>query len=281
MIQKICIAGAGTMGSGIALSAAQHGFITVLFDINENVVEIAKALIDKNLDFLVSKQKISEAEKSIILQRILFTSNNEECTADIIIEAIVEKIGIKQELLTSLAAINTPETILASNTSSLSITAIQQNIPHPERVAGMHFFNPAHIMKLVEVVKGAQTNDATVESITSLCKTLNKTPVLCNDAPGFIVNRVARHYYLEAMYLVEKKVATLENVDEAMEAAGFKMGPFKLMDLIGMDINLAVSESIYAAFNHAERFRPSPIQQEKVAKGELGKKSGKGFYEYR
>jgi len=144
----------------------------------------------------------------------------------------------------------------------------------------MHFFNPAPIMKLVEVVKGSQTSDETATIVYNLCKQMNKVPVLCKDAPGFIVNRVARHYYLEAMAMVEEGIATFENVDAIMEASGFKMGPFKLMDLIGMDVNLAVSKSIYEAFENEERFRPSSIQIDKVAKGELGRKTSKGFYQY-
>ncbi len=280
MIKKICVVGAGTMGSGIALSAAQAGYTVVLFDISDKVVDNAKLLVGKNLDFLVSKEKISAAEKTVIEQRFLFTTNSDECVADVIIEAIIEKLEAKEQLFQKLALINSAEAIFASNTSSLSITSIQKNIPNPSRVAGMHFFNPANIMKLVEVVKGESTTDAVAQTIVDLCIAMNKTPVLCNDAPGFIVNRVARHYYLEAMYLVENKIATIENVDVAMEAAGFKMGPFKLMDLIGMDINFAVSESIYAAFDNAERFRPSAIQKGKVEKGELGKKTGLGFYKY-
>jgi 3-hydroxybutyryl-CoA dehydrogenase len=144
----------------------------------------------------------------------------------------------------------------------------------------MHFFNPAQIMKLVEVVKAKETSDAVVETIMEVCKQLKKTAVLCIDAPGFIVNRVARHYYLEAMKLVELGITTFETVDEVMEASGFKMGPFKLMDLIGMDINLAVSTSLYEAFDHESRFEPSPIQINKVKNGELGKKTGVGFYQY-
>jgi 3-hydroxybutyryl-CoA dehydrogenase len=157
---------------------------------------------------------------------------------------------------------------------------LQEGIPNPERVAGMHFFNPAQIMKLVEVVKAKETSDAVIETIMAVCKQLKKTAVLCIDAPGFIVNRVARHYYLEAMKLVEQDIATFETVDEVMEASGFKMGPFKLMDLIGMDINLAVSTSLYEAFDHEPRFEPSAIQINKVKKGELGKKTGVGFYQY-
>ena len=280
MIQNVCVVGAGTMGSGIALAAAQNNFNVVLFDINETVVTRAKTLINNNLDFLVEKQKIIPAEKVEILHRIVFSSSMNDCVADIVIEAIVEKIEAKEDIFTKLAHLNNAKTILASNTSSLSISAIQKNIPHPQRVVGMHFFNPANIMKLVEVVKGSLTSDEVAQSVMDICVAMKKTPVLCNDAPGFIVNRVARHYYLEAMHLLENNIATIETIDAVMESSGFKMGPFKLMDLIGMDINLAVSTSIYEAFNEAERFKPSPVQINKVAKGELGRKTGKGFYKY-
>ena len=157
---------------------------------------------------------------------------------------------------------------------------IQKNISNPERIVGMHFFNPAYLMKLVEVVKGEQTSEEVAQTIYELCKQLGKSPVMCKDALGFIVNRVARHYYLEAMKIVEEGIATFENVDAIMEASGFKMGPFKLMDLIGMDINLSVSQSIYDAFNNAERFKPSALQIEKVKNNNLGRKTGKGFYKY-
>ena len=280
MIESICVVGAGTMGSGIAQVAAQSGFTTLLFDINNEVLQQAKSNIKKSLQWLVENQKISTAESDKIFQQIQFVNNISDCTADVFIEAIVENIAAKVHIFNQLAAINNKETIFASNTSSLSLSAIQQSIVHPERVVGMHFFNPAQIMKLVEVVKGKQTSDATAKSIYTLCQQLNKTPVLCKDAPGFIVNRVARHYYLEAMKMVELGIATYENIDAIMEATGFKMGPFKLMDLIGMDINLAVSQSLYDAFDKEERFKPSAIQIDKVANRELGKKTGKGFYQY-
>jgi 3-hydroxybutyryl-CoA dehydrogenase len=268
------------MGSGIAQTAAQSGFYTLLFDINNEVLEKAKLSIQKNLQYLFDKQKIAEEEKENIYCRIKFITDTNDCIADIFIEAIVEKVEAKAAIFNQLAEVNHSEVIFATNTSSLSVSDIQANVIHPQRVVGMHFFNPAPVMKLVEVVKGNQTADESVETIYELCKQLNKTPVICKDAPGFIVNRVARHYYLEAMKLVELGIASFETVDEIMEATGFKMGPFKLMDLIGMDINLAVSQSIYTAFNKAERFKPSPLQTEKAAKGELGKKTGKGFYEY-
>lgn len=268
------------MGSGIALAAAQSGYPVTLYDTNETVLENAKAAIKKNLDFLVEKKKISADEQIEIYRRILFSSAITDCKTDLVIEAIVEIPEAKINLFSQLAEINTAATIFASNTSSLSITDLQNSISNPQRVAGMHFFNPAQIMKLVEVVKGEQTSDEVANELMQVCIKMNKNPVLCKDAPGFIVNRVARHYYLEAMKLVEQDIASFENVDAIMEASGFKMGPFKLMDLIGMDINLAVSQSIYEAFDKVERFQPSAIQIDKVSKGELGKKTGKGFYQY-
>lgn len=280
MINKICVAGAGTMGSGIALCAAQNGFEVILFDLNSQVMEKAIKGIEKNLATLIEKNKISAEEKSTIFNRLQFTSDIHDCKASLIIEAIVEKMSIKTELFHQLAMINTAETIFASNTSSLSIDELQKAVPNPERVAGLHFFNPAQIMKLVEVVQATQTADHVIETLVSLCQKLQKTPVVCKDAPGFIVNRVARHYYLEAMRLVENGIATIESVDAIMEASGFKMGPFKLMDLIGNDINLAVTQSLYEAFNHEIRFQPSDLQINKVKAGELGRKTGKGFYTY-
>lgn len=268
------------MGSGIALAAAQAGYKVLLCDINPPAIESAKTAITKNLDFLVNKQKISAAQKELTWQQITFTSSVQDCKADLIIEAIVERLDVKTNLFKELAEINSPQTIFASNTSSLSITSLQQNIPGAQRVAGLHFFNPAHVMKLVEVVKGNLTDATVGQTLMDFCRQIKKVPVLCKDAPGFIVNRVARHFYLEAMQLATDQKATIEDIDAAMEAAGFKMGPFKLMDLIGMDVNLAVSTSLYDAFDHNERFKPSSMQIEKVANNELGRKTGKGFYNY-
>jgi 3-hydroxybutyryl-CoA dehydrogenase len=279
-IQTICICGAGTMGSGIAQVCATAGYKTILFDVNAEMLIKGRLSINKGLQLLADKQKITAEAKEAILKNIQYTSNNNDCLADVVIEAIVENLDIKASLFNQLAEINHSETIFASNTSSLSITALQQKIRQPERVVGMHFFNPAPVMKLVEVVKGEHTNNAVVEAIYNLTKTLDKTPVICKDSPGFIVNRVARPYYLEAMKLVEEGIATIETVDEVLEASGFKMGPFKLMDLIGMDINYAVSTIVYEALGQPERLKPSVLQKEKVEAGDLGKKTGKGFYEY-
>ncbi len=280
MVQTICVCGAGTMGSGIAQAAAQSGVYTVLFDLNNEVLQKAEASIEQNLQSLVTKQKISEAQKREISGHLSFTTDLNNCIADVIIEAIIEKPEAKIALFNQLAEINHSETIFASNTSSLSISQLQQKIKHPERVAGMHFFNPATIMKLVEVVKGEQTNETVIDALTGLAKQLNKVAVVCKDAPGFIVNRVARPYYIEALKLVEDGVADFATVDALMEASGFKMGPFKLMDLIGNDINYAVSCSVYEQLGKPERLKPSSIQKEKVEKGELGRKTKKGYYDY-
>ncbi len=280
MITKIGVVGAGTMGSGIALCVAQHGFTTLLFDSNATAIETAKKSISKNLSSLLEKNKLTLEEKTAIENRIQYCNEIKDCKADLIIEAIIEKVDIKTSVFNELALINSNKTIFTSNTSSLSINRIQEKFAYPDRFAGMHFFNPAQLMKLVEVVKGDQTSQDVIETLVEVCDRLQKTAVVCKDAPGFIVNRVARHYYLEAMKLVSVNMASIEQVDTIMESAGFKMGPFKLMDLIGNDINLAVTTSLYDACNQAIRFEPSPLQIQKVQIGALGKKTGKGFYNY-
>lgn len=279
-MNKICVCGAGTMGSGIAQVVASAGFSTMVFDVNEAMVEKSQASIEKSLSLLVEKQKISLERKGEILQQIQFTHQLTDCRGDMIIEAVVERPEVKIGLFQQLALLNTSETLFATNTSSLSITALASEIPHPGRIAGLHFFNPAPLMKLVEVVRGAQTSDHTVEQLIVFTHRLGKVPVVCKDAPGFIVNRVARPFYIEALRLVEEGHADFALIDRLMESRGFKMGPFKLMDLIGNDVNYAVSCSVYEQLGHPERLKPSPIQKEKVEKGELGKKTGKGYYEY-
>ena len=276
----ICICGAGTMGSGIAQAAASSGFYAILYELNDEVLEKAKASIEKNLQSLVEKRKITGNAKEETLNNLHFTNNLHECLGDVIIEAIIEKPEAKIALFNQLAEINHSETVFASNTSSLSITQIAKGVKNPERVIGLHFFNPATIMKLVEVVKTDLTNEQTTNIIIELAKQMNKTPVLCKDSPGFIVNRVARPFYIESLRLVEEELIDLSRVDSLMESTGFKMGPFKLMDLIGNDINYAVSCSVYEQMENPERLRPSYIQKEKVLKGELGKKTGRGYYDY-
>ena len=240
----------------------------------------ARQRLQQDLETLAIKQKITPQQKDETIGRLRFTSNVNDCVADVIIEAIVEKTEIKTTLFNQLAAINTPATILATNTSSLSVSGIAAQVTNPERVVGMHFFNPAPVMKLVEVVEAEQTSPEILKAIYDLAKQMGKTPVICKDAPGFIVNHVARPYYLEALKLVEIGLTDYESIDQLMEASGFKMGPFKLMDLIGNDVNYAVSCSVYDAMNKPERLQPSPLQKERVDKGELGKKTGKGYYNY-
>ncbi|TDO26350.1 3-hydroxyacyl-CoA dehydrogenase family protein [Sediminibacterium goheungense] len=279
-IKIICVCGAGTMGSGIAQVAAQAGFQTIQFDLNPDMVEKSKQSIETGLTKMVDKGRMTIADKDAIVNRILFTSDIQQCRADLIIEAIIEKKEAKTGLFQSLSVINAPDTILATNTSSISVTEIAVTIPYPERVIGMHFFNPAPLMKLVEIIRTDKNTDLIIEKTLSVTKQMQKTPVLCKDAPGFIVNRVARHYYLEAMRFVEKEQVSIESIDQLMEASGFKMGPFKLMDLIGMDINYGVSNIVWEALDKPVRLTPSPLQRAKVEAGELGRKTGKGFYNY-
>jgi 3-hydroxybutyryl-CoA dehydrogenase len=276
----ICICGAGTMGSGIAQAAASSGFYVILYELNDAVLEKAKASIEKNLQSLVEKNKITVKAKEETLNNLHFTNNLHDCLGDVIIEAIIENPEVKIALFNQLAEINHSETVFASNTSSLSITQIAKSVKNPERVIGMHFFNPATIMKLVEVVKTEFTNEQSTNTIIELAKQMNKTPVLCKDSPGFIVNRVARPFYIESLRLAEENIADLTTIDSLMESTGFKMGPFKLMDLIGNDINYAVSCSVYKQLGDPERLKPSFIQKEKVETGQLGKKTGKGYYTY-
>lgn len=279
-INSICVCGAGTMGSGIAQAAAQAGFATLLYELNPVVLNKARENISRNLQSLVDKGKMEAAEKESIEKRISYTDDIQNCLADVFIEAIIERTDTKVALFNQLAELNHSECIFASNTSSLSITAIAKNVQRPERVIGMHFFNPATIMKLVEVVNTEYTNEQTTATVVELALQMGKTPVICKDSPGFIVNRVARPYYIEALKLVEEGKVSMEQADAIMEASGFKMGPFKLMDLIGNDVNYAVSCSVYEQLGQPERLKPSYIQEQKVKEGKLGKKSGEGYYKY-
>ncbi|MBL7779182.1 MAG: 3-hydroxybutyryl-CoA dehydrogenase [Chitinophagales bacterium] len=279
-IKKVGIAGAGAMGLGIAQVFAQNNFGVVLYDSADKQIEKAKKEIEKNLDVAVSKGKLTANAKADTLQRIHFSTSISSLVADLIIEAIVEKLEPKQSLLQTIAAQNSEETILTSNTSSIPITRIAKGIVNPSRIAGLHFFNPAHLMKLVEVIAAAETSSETIQTLSALVLKIGKTPVVCKDSPGFIVNRVARHYYVESLKALEEKTATQENIDALMESAGFKLGPFKLMDMVGNDINFAVTSSLFDSFHQDPKFRPSRIQQQKVDAGHLGQKTGKGFYDY-
>ena len=279
-VKTICIAGAGTMGAGIAQYTAQAGFLTILYDIDEQMLQKAKAGIEKSFDALCLKQKITKEQKQKAESNISYTNKVEDVKGELIIEAIIEKLSIKQEFFKTVAANNPSQTILASNTSSIPITQIAANLPYPQRVLGIHFFNPAPVMKLVEIISGVETAVETAIFCKGLIERMGKTCVMASDSPGFIVNRVARHFYVEGLKITEEKITDIETIDALMENSGFKMGPFKLMDLIGVDTNFSVTNSIFNSFHQDGKFRPSRLQQQKVDAGHFGRKTKKGFYNY-
>ena len=279
-IKKIAIIGAGTMGQGIAQVCAMADFEVLMFDVNDEMLQKAINRIEGNLIKGIERGKVSETEKANTLANIKLIQNQEDLIADLIIEAIVERIDVKQKLFQKLEEINSESTILATNTSSIPITRIAAGLKRPENFVGMHFFNPAHIMKLVEVISGASTDESVAVAIYQLAIKLGKVPVHAKDAPGFIVNRVARHFYVEGLKVLEEGVSDVNGIDRLIESSGFKMGPFRLMDLIGVDTNFSVTESMFNAFHQDSKFRPSRIQQQKVDAGHHGRKSGKGFYRY-
>lgn len=279
-MKTIGVIGAGTMGSGIAQVFAAADFQVILYDLDAAMLEKAKAGISRNLNKAVELGKMEQGQVESILQSIRFTVAFQEVVADLVIEAIVEKREVKIDLFQRLALQNSTETIFASNTSSIPITQIAAGVPNPHRVVGVHFFNPAHLMKLVEIISGAQTAESVALKCYDLIKQIGKTPVMAKDAPGFIVNRVARHYYVEALKTLEENVAEMEQIDGLMENMGFKMGPFRLMDLIGVDTNFSVTSSMFQLFHQDAKFRPSRIQQQKVDAGHHGIKTGQGFYSY-
>lgn len=279
-MMKVAVAGAGVMGAGIALSSIQAGYTTLLFDVNESALAKGEAYIRKELDKAVDKGRLTSEKAQSMLELFSVVTDVAELRADIIIEAVLENLDIKQTLFRQLEAVNPAETILATNTSSIPITQIARGLQYPGRVVGVHFFNPAHIMKLVEIISGAETDCEVAKKAFEWAESLGKTAVYTADAPGFIVNRVARHFYVEGLKILEEQVAPLESIDRLCEASGFKMGPFRLMDLIGVDTNYAVTGSMYSLFGQDAKFRPSRIQKQKVDAGHHGRKAGQGFYRY-
>lgn len=279
-IKKVAVAGSGTMGLGIAQVCAMAGYNTLLYDIKDNLLVRAEAQIKQNLNKAVSLGKITELTMNETLDRLVFTSDLKVLVVDLVIEAIPEKLELKVSFFNELSKINSLDTILATNTSSIPVTQIAAAVEHPERIIGLHFFNPAHIMKLVEIIEGAHTDKSISKVCYDFVQSLGKVGVMAQDAPGFIVNRVARHYYVEGLKILEEGVGSIETIDQLMESSGFKMGPFRLMDLIGVDTNYAVTESMFTLFNYENRFRPSRIQKQKVLAGMHGRKTGKGFYSY-
>jgi 3-hydroxybutyryl-CoA dehydrogenase len=266
---SVGIIGAGTMGAGIAQACLNAGHEVRLFDTQPAAAELARERIAGRLD--------ADAIARLTLCQSVEAAARD---ADLVIEAAIEDLAAKQAVFRAIDAAAPPGALLATNTSALSVAEIAAATAHPDRVVGLHFFNPAPIMNLVEVVVTESTGRTRLEDAARFARGLGKTPVICRDSPGFIVNRVNRPFTLEALRLVDSGRSTVPEVDDALEAAGYPMGPFRLMDLVGIDVNLAVARALYAGFREAPRFRPSPIQERMVAEGRLGRKSGEGFYRY-
>jgi 3-hydroxybutyryl-CoA dehydrogenase len=277
----ILIVGAGIMGVGIAQVAAQAGHAVMLFDSRDGAANEAKVKLTKTLETLIAKGKLGADDAVKTLSRIAAIGTLEAAaSARLVVEAIVENLAIKRGLFQQLESIVAPDCVLATNTSSISVTAIANGLQHPGRLVGMHFFNPVPLMKLVEVVSGLQTDATVSATIFDLAKTWGKVAVHARSTPGFIVNRIARPYYAETLALLLEQAATPAVLDACLRSAGFRMGPCELMDLIGHDTNLAVTQSVYEANFFDKRFVPSLVQREMVDGGLLGRKSGRGFYDY-
>jgi 3-hydroxybutyryl-CoA dehydrogenase len=279
---KVSVIGAGTMGTGIAQIAATNGHKVCLYDSFEGAIETAKTKLKKILDRLVEKERITQKDNEAILGRINFTKDIKDVSGSgLVIEAIIENLEIKQKVFTEIESLVDEECIIASNTSSLSIASIASALKKAERVVGIHFFNPAPLMPLVEIIPAVQTSESTLNKAKAIIDSWKKVTVIAKDTPGFIVNRVARPFYGEALKIYEEGVADFATIDWAMrEIGGFRMGPFQLMDYIGNDINYTVTETVFTAFYFDSRYKPSFTQKRMMEAGYLGRKSGRGYYDY-
>lgn len=280
-IKKVAVIGAGTMGAGIAQAVALGGYDVILYDVSQDVLEKALDHIHVLIDKGVALGKVAAEEAA--LARAAFTSTtawHDVGQANLVIEAVPEKLALKREIFSRLDGLTMDDAILATNTSSLSVNALAGATNRPERVIGLHFFNPAHIMKLVEVICGEDTSAETLATVDTFVTRLGKRAVHCQDTPAFIVNRVARPFYGEAFRLLGEGMTEVETLDRLLKSLGFRMGPFELVDLIGCDVNYDVTRAVYEAYFHEPRYRPHPLQRRMVESGRLGRKSGRGFYNY-
>jgi 3-hydroxybutyryl-CoA dehydrogenase len=279
---KVSVIGAGTMGAGIAQIAATNGHKVCLYDSFDGAIETAETKLKKILDRLVEKERITQQDNEDILGRIIFTKDIKDLSGSgLVIEAIIENLEIKQKVFTEIESLVDKECIIASNTSSLSIASIASSLKKAERVVGIHFFNPAPLMPLVEIIPAVQTSESTLTKAKAIIDSWKKVTVIVKDTPGFIVNRVARPFYGEALRIYEEGVADFATIDWAMrEIGGFRMGPFQLMDYIGNDINYTVTETVFTAFYFDSRYKPSFTQKRMMEAGYLGKKSARGYYDY-
>ena len=280
-MKKIVVIGGGTMGLDIAQVFARNGYDVVVRDIKDEIIQASEARLNKGLDKLVSKGKLDEAKKAEILSHMSFTTELAAAAdADLVVEAAIENLDIKKSIFAELDSLCKPETILASNTSSLSLTEIGGATKRPEKVIGMHFFNPATVMKLIEVIRGAKTSDETYNTVFALSSEVGKEPVTVNEAPGFVVNRILIPLINEGCELVYSGVASVEDVDKAMKlGANHPMGPLELGDLVGLDVCLAIMNTLYTETGDS-KYRPSLLMKKMVRAGYLGRKTGKGFYDY-
>ena len=279
---KVSVIGAGTMGAGIAQIAATKGHEVYLYDSFDGAIKTAENKLKKILNRMVEKKKITQQENIEILERINFTKEITEVSgSELVIEAIIENLEIKQKVFTEIESLVDKDCIIASNTSSLSIASIASSCENAERVVGIHFFNPAPLMPLVEIIPAVQTSEDTLNKAKSIIDSWKKETVVAKDTPGFIVNRVARPFYGEAIKIYEEGVADFATIDWALkEIGGFKMGPFELMDYIGNDVNYTVTETVFTAFYFDSRYKPSFTQKRMMEAGYLGRKSGRGYYNY-
>ncbi len=278
----VAVFGAGTMGRGIAQVCAQAGMTTLLYDARDGAVDEALAAVEKGLDGQVAKGRMTDEAKRETMARLKAVKSLEEVApAGLVIEAIVEDLGVKRELFRSLEKILAPDAVIATNTSSLSVTEIAAGCERPERVGGLHFFNPPPVMKLVEAIAGLRSDPSMAEALAAFIKRIRKVPIVATDTPGFVVNHAGRAYGPEALRIVGQGIASPREVDVLMkEAAGFRMGPFELLDLVGGDVTHAVMESIYARYYEEPMYQPSALMAVRVAGGLLGRKSKQGFYDY-